>query len=81
MSPDGTPVTPFPNSINLSATTVFVAEAVVVDPVNSTAPENETLPVNVCRLSASHFSSDADTALAAIFIDVTAFAAIWSAVT
>ena len=89
ISPEGEPDCPFASSINLSVITVFVEEAVVVLPVTSKFPENVTLPVNVCPLSASDLSSAADTALAAICTAVTAsvaislaptaFAAIWSA--
>ena len=81
MSPEGTPVVPFANSINLSETVVFVAEAVVDVPVNDTSPEKLTLPVNVCPLSASDFNSDDDTALAAILTPVMALSAIFAVVT
>ena len=76
ISPEGEPDCPFASSINLSVITVFVEEAVVVLPVTSKFPENVTLPVNVCPLSASDLSSAADTALAAICTAVTASVAI-----
>ena len=60
---------------------MFVAEAVVDVPVNSTFPEKLTSPVNVCPLRASDFNSDADTALAAIFTPVIALSAIFAVVT
>ena len=55
---------------------MFVEEAVVVVPVNSTLPEKPTLPVNVCPDKASDLSSEADTALAAISLESTAPAAM-----